>query len=326
MATEIDIIYQLTHKAVFESTSRSESDLKAWLANRYYLLDNPLIASVLNGKKATEFVLRVINNDYLDTALSNDCNRFGQASVESIVRLMPYPKLPKSSSWSIIKMYYASFFAIHSILRMFGRSCSQLENVHVKAVLDIAQTTSMDNSITTIENGFYFSQYDFFNNKITFTKLKDSHADTWQCFGNLVAELINDIPIKTTGLSFNKGKALDLLIKIKNFIYKSGANKGNWPSVIRNSINYTHSHGVWYPYVNQNFNAALINRNMEWLKDPQSFDGQTNLNEIEVFFNATNCIVSFWFHLISYGYEKGDKKSTVLKNGLFKLINILMAA
>lgn len=323
MASEIEIIYQLTHKDVFESTSHSESDLKAWLANRYYLLDSPLTSFANNGNKATEFNLQVNNANYLLIALSNDCNRFGQASIESITNLIPNEKLPKSASWSIIKMYYASFFAIHSILRIFGRSCSQLDNEHVKAVLELAQVTNMANGITSIENGFYFSKYDPISQKISFSKLKESHADTWQCFGNLVTELINDIPNKTTGLSSNKSKALDLLIKIKNFIYKSGANKGNWPSTIRNSINYTHSYGVWFPYTNQNFKPELINRNTEWLKEPQTFDSQINLNEIEVFFNATNCIVSFLFHLISYGYEKGDKKSTVLKNGLFRLINLL---
>jgi hypothetical protein len=326
MASEIEIIYQLTYKDVFETTSRSESDIKAWIANCNYLLDRPLLASTPNGRKATEFHLRVNNINLLNIALSNDCNRFGQAAFESIVRLNPYNKLPKSSGWSIIKMYYASFFAIHSILRIFGRSCSQFDNEHVKAVFNIALATNQNNGILSIESGFYYSKFDSVNNLFSFSKLKDSHADTWQSFGNLIVDLINDIPSGTTGLSINKGKALDLLIKIKEYLYKSGANKGNWPSEIRNSINYRHSHGVWFPYSGLNFNPELINRNMEWIKDPQSFDGEVNKNEIEVFFNATNCIVSFLYHLVSYGYDKGEKKSIVLRNGLFRLINILTTA
>jgi len=48
--------------------------------------------------------------------------------------------LPKSTAWILIRAYYAAFFAAHSILRMFGNLCIQLESPETFALDHVAQS------------------------------------------------------------------------------------------------------------------------------------------------------------------------------------------
>lgn len=316
MNPEIKIILQLAHMEIFEPQRRSESDLKAWLANMDYLMYSSLSAK-------DTFELKYNSKGYIYAALANDCNRFAQAAIESVASVQTEQKLPRSTAWSVVKIYYASFFAVHAILRIFGRSCSQLEKEHVKKVYELAIATGQEGGLTGLEHGFYFSKIDRNLGTISFHKMKDSHADTWASFNKLLCDLIDDIPSNTTGLSQQKVDAVDLLSKIKNLTSRSRANRGNWLSVIRNQVNYQHTHGTWFPYNNSSYSTELVNRNMLWKNSPISFDGDITKGDIEVFFNAANCIVSFLHKLLISGFEKGDRKSSVLQNGTFRLIHLL---
>lgn len=325
MVPEVRIISQLAHLKIFECTSNSESDLKAWLANGKYLMHSALTVKNTNAniKTSNHFELFINDKNSLYQSLSYDCNRFSQAAIESMYTIKQDENLPKSSGWATVQMYYASFFAVHAILRIFGRSCSQLERSHVKKVHDIAVATNHCSQTSSIENGFYSSTINVQNNTLEFSKLKDSHADTWGSFNALLSDLISDIPDKTTGIQAHRLSAMDLLSKIKGLISKSGSLRGNWLSTLRNQINYQHTHGVWFPYRSPSFSPELINRNLHWTNPPTSFDTDTKKNDIEVLFNTSNIIVSLLFSLLKVGFDKGDKKSHNLKNGVFRLTNQL---
>lgn len=321
MIPEINILHQLSENKVFEVTLNTESDLKAWIANGQYLVSKTLMPSCKT--RATVFDLRFQHSEILYASLANDCNRFSQAAIESMWSVGKVDKLPKSTGWAAVQMYYSAFFAAHAILRIYGRSCTQLEDGHVGKVFQIANATQMNGSVSSIENGFYFSS--ILSNEISFTKLKDSHADTWSSFSNLLVWLIDNIE-NTTGLGRHKSDALTLISNIKATIHRSGAAKGNWLSQIRNRVNYQHSHGVWYPYKGAMHNNEIILRNAEWLKDPNTFDLHSANNEILVLYNVSNSILSLMYQLIKYGYERAGKISVPLTNGAFRLINQIMAA
>lgn len=321
MTPEIKILHQLSVNEIFEVNSSTESDLKAWIANGHYLLSNALVPSARN--RATEFKLRFQQTEMLHMSLANDCNRFSQAAIESMWSIGKINQLPKSTSWASVQMYYAAFFAAHSILRIFGRACSQLEGDHVDKVFQIAGATQLDGGVASIENGFYFSSIS--NNEIKFKKLKESHADTWSSFSGLLIWLIDNIS-NTTGLGKHKSDAITLISNIKAAIHKSGAAKGNWPSQVRNKVNYQHSHGVWYPYKGAIHDQEAVLRNSEWMKKPSTFDLSINSNDISLLYCLSNSILSLMYQLIKYGYERSGKVSLPLKNGTFRLINQLQVA
>ncbi|WAG06507.1 hypothetical protein NRZ30_15710 [Aeromonas jandaei] len=312
----IKIIHQLSQNYIFERVLKTETDLKAWLANGYYLINNPLKA--FDKGKAKEFELVFQQTEHLYAALANDCNRFAQAAIESMWCVGQIDKLPKSTGWATVQMYYSAFFAVHAILRIFGRACTQLEDSHVRKVIQIASATNMGGDATKIESGFYISIIN--GSKIEYKKLQDSHADTWWSFSNLLTWILNELP-NTTGLGEHKVKAAELISDIKSAISKSGASKGNWPSQIRNKINYQHSHGVWYPYKSALHVHEQILRNAEWLKNPESFDLNVRTNDVQFLFNLTNSILSLMYQLLKYGYERAGKVSDPLTNGAFRLLN-----
>jgi hypothetical protein len=320
MTPEIKIIHQLSLNEIFKVNLSSESDLKAWIANGHYLVSEPLVPSGKN--RATEFELRFQKAEMLHASLANDCNRFAQAAIESMWSVGKVNKLPKSTGWAAVQMYYSAFFAAHALLRVYGRACSQLDGAHVDKVFQIASATQLDGGVSSVENGFYFSSIS--NNEIKFSKLKDSHADTWSSFSKLLIWLIDNIS-STTGLGKHKSEALTLISNIKAALHKSGAAKGNWPSQIRNKVNYQHTHGVWYPYKGALHDHEIVLRNTEWLKDPTSFDFSAN-NDISTLYNMSNSILSLMYHLIKYGYERSGKISLPLSNGVFRLINQIQAA
>lgn len=322
MTPEINIIHQLSENKIFEVISHTESDLKAWLANGNYLISQPLIQSV--KKRATAFDLVFQHPDDLYASLANDCNRFCQAAIESMWSMNKVNKLPKSTGWASVQMYYSAFFAAHAILRIFGRSCTQFDAVHVDKVYDIAKATSMHGGVGCIEQGFYSSIV--INSEIKFRKQKDSHADTWACFSELLTWLIDNIKNQTTGLGKNKDAAFTMISNLKSAIHRSGASKGNWLSQVRNRINYQHSHGVWYPYKGALHNQNMVLRNSEWIKNPNSFDLSLSNNEISSLHNISNCILSLMYYLIKHGYDRAGKKSLPLTNGAFRLINQILAA
>ena len=321
MTPEIKIIHQLSLNEIFEVKLATETDLKAWIANGHYLLSEGLVPSGKN--RATEFELRFNQTESLHASLANDCNRFSQAAIESMWSVGKVNKLPKSAGWAAVQMYYSAFFAAHALLRIYGLACSQLEGAHVDKVFQIACATHLDGGVSSIENGFYFSSIS--NNKIKFSKLKDSHADTWSSFSKLLIWLIDNIS-NTTGLGKHKSDALTLISNIKAALHMSGAARGNWPSQIRNKVNYQHTHGVWYPYKGALHDHETVLRNTEWLKDPTFFDLGRNNNDILSLYNVSNSILSLMYHLIKYGYERSGKVSLPLTKGTFRLMNQIQAA
>lgn len=321
MLPEIRLIHQLTQNRIFEVTSRTEADLKAWLASGYYLMELPL-APNSNGR-ADEFRLRVQQPEYLlFAALANDCNRFSQAAIETMWCIGKVEKLPKSTGWALIQMYYSAFFAAHAILRVFGRACTQLDKSHVDIVYEVAKMTQMNGGTSGVENGFYISIID--NDCIEYKKIKDSHADTWFSFSNLLAWIIERLPY-TSGLGKHKSSAIDLISNLKSSLARSGATKGNWPSMIRNRINYQHSHGVWFPYKGAVHDPNVVLRNSEWLKLPNAFELDVNKSDVQMLFNVSNLILSFMYTLMWYGYDRAGRISSPLANGTFRLVNQIQA-
>lgn len=320
MRPAIRLIHQLAQNRIFEVTSRTEADLKAWLATGEYLMDQPM--QKVNGR-ACEFKLRFSNPELVFAALANDCNRFAQAAIETMWCIGKVEKLPKSTSWAAIQMYYSAFFAAHAILRVFGRACTQLEKSHIDIVHSVAQATQMDGGVYGIENGFYISIIK--DNIIDYKKLKESHADTWLSFTNLLSWISAELP-ETSGLGKHKNEAMDLVSNLKSSLTKSGATKGNWLSTIRNRINYHHSHGVWYPYKGAMHDPGAVLKNSEWLKMPDSFELAESNSDVQMLFNISNSILSLMYNLLWHGYDRSGRVSGPLANGTFRLVNQIQAA
>ena len=95
------VLVQQTYLDIFECTSYTQIDLKGWIANQDYFVDNTLTSN--------SFALRAGRKSYLMNALANDCNRMAIATIESICGIKEEPVLKKSAAWGMVRSYYAAF-------------------------------------------------------------------------------------------------------------------------------------------------------------------------------------------------------------------------
>ncbi len=59
--------------------------------------------------------------------MAHDAVRFSLNSLQTVHSIRASIQFQKMSAWHLIQAYYASFFAAHSTLRLFGRPFTQLD-------------------------------------------------------------------------------------------------------------------------------------------------------------------------------------------------------
>lgn len=313
------VLVQQTRLEMFRCNRHTDIDMKGWIANQNYFIDSPLIPN--------DFSIRASDKDYLKSALANDCNRMAAASIESVAGIQLDKCFNKSGAWGVIRTYYAVFFAAHSIMRMFGISCSQLEQAHVDKIFDSARALGKTGGVTRLEKGFYAIKIDSSFSNITFHKYRDSHKDTWSEFLALIEHLI-DSSTNVTAISKYKVEAIDILRTVKRGITRSRCtDKGHWLSVIRNSVNYQHSYGVWFPYERKPVAPACVESiRKDWMKPVTALNNDLKGSDIESFFEVSTTIISIFRELLVSCADKADHGNQVFTNGSLKLLNTIRAA
>lgn len=307
------VLSQLAHLEIFKKQNKSLMDVKAWVANQNYYVDP--------GMSPTSFTLTVYDQDGLKAALANDCNRMSMAAIESICGVQIDSVFSTSSSWAAIRTYYASFFAAHAILRIFGYSYSQLEFEHAKKIFEVAKSIGVQDTNNKIEHGFYNIQIDRQFKKVIFEKKSDSHKDMWRGFLSLIEQLTNDVST-TSAISQHKGEAIDLLSETRKGITKNGSHAiGNWLSELRNHVNYRHSHGAWYPSeMGISIQRAVTNISSRWKKPSNTFSTMDKQHEMELFFESTTLLLSFMREMLCECTDKVDDKGTVFQLGALRML------
>lgn len=304
---------QLAYLEIFKKQSKTLTDVKAWVANQNYYVDS--------GMTPTSFTLTVYDQEGLQAALANDCNRMSMAAIESICGVQIDAIFSKSSAWAAIRTYYASFFAAHAILRVFGYSYSQLEFEHTKKIFEVAKTTNVHGAHNKIEHGFYCIQIDKEFRKVKFEKKSESHKDMWRGFLSLIEQLNNDVT-KTSAISKHKSEAMDLLSEARKGVTKNGSHiAGNWLSELRNHVNYRHSHGAWHPNeMGVALQRTIANISSQWKKPSDIFSITGKPQEMELFFESTTLLLSFMREMLCECADKVGDKKTVFQLGALRML------
>jgi uncharacterized protein (UPF0332 family) len=314
----IRVLLQSARLSIFEPTGLGAADVKAWIANQNYFVDVDLLSG--------EFSLRASDPGELRRALANDLNRMAAAAFESAAGVASDPVLPRSMAWGSIRSYYAAFFAAHAFLRMYGTACSQLDSEHVNAIYQVAKIFGKTGTLHSLDSGFYSIAIDQNFSNIKFRKLKESHKDTWSVFLALLKEVEAAVPT-ATALSKHKVEASNLLSNLQDGLTKANCAKGNWLSVMRNSINYRLTHGAWFPHRERGTRLDLLDSaSRKWLQEPLPIGGISGSCDLDAFFDVAATTVALLRELVTTGAALIDPPDALFKNGCLKLLNDVKAS
>lgn len=274
-----------------KAASSDFGDFKSWVSSSKY----QLLSSSSDG-----FIIRTQDETAFASMLASDASRFASASFETM-KIISFPEvLPRSIGWVVVETYYAAFFAAHSVLRVFGNSFSFLERGHLRILQEISNLISIPWNYQK-GSGSFVAKYDVAKKELNVSKAGNSHEDFWAEFYRLIY-FLRDAVNRVDGLQTVK-KSLtvsfgELLDGISN---NNRDGKGAWLSTIRNSVNYQHSDGLWFPYSRAVHDLDKIKRIIpKW--DAENIDEITNINPstiIEKFFKVCLLVINLSYSLCS---------------------------
>lgn len=294
--------------------------LAEWLLRQEYYIYSAI--------SQNQFILDLPGGDFVNNmlkAFAYDCNRMASAAFETMYSIERNAKIPKSTAWTIIKSYYAAFFAGHTIIRILGISCSQLSNHPAKKVGEIARLYSNDNGFN-ISSSYYSCIYNRNRQQLAFDNIKSKggvHESFWKVFYDCIQDLGERILNSPVIISESQDvfSKLDELCQILSY---KGHNGGNWLSSIRNRVNYRHELDTWFPHRKiKDKNVENIYRgSFQWLDDPMKINLVIQpAKPLLLFISACNFIVALCRVLIIDMSQRCSRGKSYLVSGSLKLLN-----
>ena len=165
-----DIFPQLWINGLRSISNPGKKTFKEWI-----LSGSGYAVTALPGATPLRFLIHH-EPDFLQPA-AVEINVWASSSFESITSITSDAVRANAIAWPLIQLYYSAFFAAHSLMRSFGRICTQFEASHTTALVNSAATIGL---VGAVERGLYAFIYDRSLRQLIGTKCSDSHADTWR--------------------------------------------------------------------------------------------------------------------------------------------------
>jgi hypothetical protein len=202
-------------------------------------------------------------------ALASDSCRFATAAFQSAVAGEMCNR--DTAAWSMVKLYYAAFYAGHALIRLMGESVSQFDYTHVNH-LDRLSAALGKAPPFKIDGGFYRCTMNTAATGFAFTRAKGrkggAHEAFWEVLGKRLeissAQILaGPLPPADAQLVFNKiGSFADIL-------KRNGSKTHSWLSVFRNTLQYQHGFGVWFPAKLRQRECDVLNGlARQWKRNP----------------------------------------------------------
>jgi hypothetical protein len=273
-------------KGINEINGHVKQGLSVWIREREFQIYDPI--------QSDSATINVNFDRPLISAFASDCNRMASSSFESVNGICKEIYLPKSTAWLAIRLYYSAFFSAHAILRIFGSSCSQVDQPQANAINLIADLYGSKNGIN-LTKGFYLFKYDALTKVLICSKIDSadgSHGAMWKSFYDLISVINTDISNKNNTIQSRKvvSKLSELCASLNN---GSTTGKGAWLSQIRNRTNYRHDFGVWFPYLHrEDYCDDLFRKSLLWKEDPMNIPLWLKGRELQRFCETCCIIIS----------------------------------
>jgi hypothetical protein len=271
------------------------------------------------------FVIETSTREYFLKPISQDCNRFMSAAIESVIDNSKQILTEKSIAWDVIKNYYSAFYAAHFILRVLGYSLSQFDALATGRVEKIADAYGNRNGVD-IESGFYICDFSGGHTQVVCSKAlisnTGSHGALWKFMADRMIHYSNDIISKNSSPDY-QAPSIKLAELVKNL--RTLNINGNWLSNVRNEVNYKHRYGCWFPYKTQESSSTKIKKlTGSWKINPMNIELSAHGTEtISKFIATTTFIVSLGREISLELTERCPTKNSFTTHGVIQFMKQL---
>lgn len=205
------------------------------------------------------------------SALASDCGRFSCAAFQSLADIAAELDHRDTFAWGMVKLYYASFYAAHALLRTLGEGCSFFYKRHVDRVALVADAYGILPPFR-IDAGLYHCVLHSSASAVTYNKAASASGGTHEAFWLVFGRRLTSVAESVLTGSLPRADAqavygqLDQMLQILN--RKPGF---SWLSGVRNDLQYRFQHSAWYPETVRAQDRRELGRvARQWSRDPMT--------------------------------------------------------
>ncbi len=265
-------------------------------------------APAVSGKR---LLLSGIDKRRFLERLGADINRMAMAASETLKSIVEIQGMPKSSAWSYVKLYYASLFYTHALLRIWGRSPTYLQTLELMRLRETLTAYAIM-APYKVQTGQYLVVADMIGSTVQMWPDNGgggSHEAVWRELSKALSDL-RQVVSSSQFLLSDKQNVDRQVASLATLVSKNSQNLA-WLSQMRNSIQYRQAEGVWYPYRGKIKTSALQQQAVSII------NGQVKLNnlvlstesDLERFRCACTSIICFTREVIADMSEIGGFQS-----------------
>lgn len=209
----------------------------------------------------------------LAVALAADCCRLSSASFQTMSLAVDEMLNRDNTAWSLVKLYYAAFYAGNALIRLFGESCSYFDRPHVARLTEISSALGRVPRFR-IEGGLYRCVVTQASTGLRCTRARHgvggAHESFWHIFGTRMQRIAEEILLGALTRA-DAQAAFAQLEEFRDMIQRGIGH--SWLSVMRNDMQYRHQFKVWFPAQIKARDRQILSRlSSAWCSDPMRID------------------------------------------------------
>jgi hypothetical protein len=207
---------------------------------------------------------------FLTRTIVGDSCRFVSAAFQTIAKVQSEIVEKDTLPWSLIRLYYAAFYAAHALIRLFGESCSHFDSKHVSQVTALASLQGKSPTFS-VGTGLYHCVVGASASGFEARSLGGGpHESFWGIFANWLATVAKEIASRQGSLTIREAQGI-LLILERLKVLTGNARL----SATRNRLQYRHEFDVWFPATLHKRDREALGRLVsQWVRDPMSINLQ----------------------------------------------------
>ncbi|WP_310073514.1 hypothetical protein [Phyllobacterium sp. 1468] len=181
---------------------------------------------------------------------NHDFERFALSSRESFSVALLERTSHQLAGWPLLKLYYASFFAAHAVMRALGSGVVKIDGPSASYLTEVLKL--YDPNTAKLKGGAYVFRLvaDPSSPGLASITLKPApegagvHDGFWRLFCDFLGDVAKDAvangAVDAQDFFATAGELTDV-------IKAGGSESGVWLSGMRNEINYQHKYDAWFP-------------------------------------------------------------------------------